>query len=246
MAESARSTWILGAAIFLGLAVAGNQIGRGTARFRADANTVTVKGLVEREVKSDRAVWTLSLRRASDDVRQGQGQVAGDRAAVIAFLTKTGFAESEIFREPTRTVDRLARDFGNENQRFRYSITSAVVVRTAKVDLVEASLSNTDELIQAGVVLDGDREGTANPRYEVSNFNSLRPQLLAEATKNARTIAQQFAADSGAQVGKIHAANQGAIQIFGTDGGDESGGYGATSTIRKNIRVVSTFEFELQ
>jgi len=96
-------------------------------------------------------------------------------------------------------------------------------------------------------VLDGEREGNAaNPRYVVSKFNDLRPQLLAEATKNARSIAQQFAADSGVQVGRIHSANQGMIQIFGSDGNDESSPYSPTSTPVKKIRVVSTFEFELQ
>jgi hypothetical protein len=233
-------------ALFLGLGLAGYLIGRGTARFRADAHTVTVKGLVEREVKADEAVWTLSLRRAADDFREGQRQIAADRTAVIAFLTKQGFPDTEINREPTRTVDRLAREYGNDNQRFRYTVTSAVVVRTKKVDLIRSSLGNTEQLLQAGVMLDGEREGVAaNPRYVVSNFNELRPQLLAEATKNARSIAQQFAADSGAAVGKIHSANQGSIQIFGSDGNDESSGFSQTSTITKKIRVVSTFEFEL-
>ncbi len=75
---------------------------------------------------------------------------------------------------------------------------------------------------------------------------SLRPQLLADATKNARITAQQFASDSGAQVGKIRSANQGTIKIFGSDGNDESAPYSPTSTPSKKIRVVSTFEFELR
>jgi len=96
------------------------------------------------------------------------------------------------------------------------------------------------------VILDGQPDGgTANPRYVVSSFNDLRPQLLADATKNARATAQQFASDSGARVGRIRAANQGMIQIFGSDGNDESAPYSPTSTPLKKIRVVSTFEFEL-
>lgn len=79
----------------------------------------------------------------------------------------------------------------------------------------------------------------------ITTFNALRPQLLADATKNARMTAQQFASDSGAQVGKIRSANQGTIQIFGSDGNDESAPYSPTSTPGKKIRVVSTFEFEL-
>ena len=80
----------------------------------------------------------------------------------------------------------------------------------------------------------------------VSTFNDLRPQLLAEATKNARATAQQFAADAGAQVGAFRSANQGSIQIFGIDGGDESAPFSPTSSPVKRIRVVSTFEFELR
>ncbi len=125
-------------------------------------------------------------------------------------------------------------------------VTSAVVVRTPRVDLVRTALGMTEDLLKAGVVLDGEREGAANPRYIVSRFNDLRPQLLADATRNARTTAQQFAADSGARVGRIRSANQGSIQIFGLDGGDESAPFSPTSTPVKRIRVVSTFEFELQ
>jgi len=86
----------------------------------------------------------------------------------------------------------------------------------------------------------------ANPRYIVTTFNALRPQLLAEATKNARFTAEQFASDSGARIGRIRSANQGMIQIFGSEGNDESAPYSPTSTPVKKIRVVSTFEFELK
>jgi len=107
-------------------------------------------------------------------------------------------------------------------------------------------LGATEELLKAGVLLDGESEGgTANPRYVVTTFNALRPQLLADATKNARATAQQFASDSGTKVGRIRSANQGNIQIFGTDGNDESAPYSPTSTPGKKIRVVSTFEFEM-
>ena len=240
---------IVGICLLVGLTAAGYYVGRGTARFKSEAHTVTVKGLVEKEVKADEAVWTLSLRRASDDLRDVHTRVSADREAVNIYLQKQGFKESEITRQPIRTVDKLARDYGQPqaNERLRYLVTTAVVVRTANIELVQKSLGSTEQLLKAGVILDGEREGNAaNPRYTVSKFNDLRPQLLAEATKNARTIAQQFAADSGAAVGKIHSANQGSIQIFGSDGNDESGPYSPTSTPVKKIRVVSTFEFELR
>jgi hypothetical protein len=241
---------VLPAAIVLAAAIAagGWLVGQGLSRFKSDTRTVTVKGLVEREVKSDLAVWTLNFRRASDTLAEAHQRVAADRDAVLAFLKDKGFAEAEIERQPTRTLDKLARDFGqNQGERFRYIVTSAVEVTSAKVDLVRAATGATEELLKAGVILDSENQtGRANPRFVVSRFNDLRPELLAAATKNARSIAEQFAADSGARVGNIRSANQGAIQIFGTDGNDESAPFSPTSTPAKKIRVVSTFEFELK
>ena len=239
---------IVAAGLAVGLAAGGWLVGQGLARFKSETRTVTVKGLVEREVRSDQAVWTLGLRRASDTLGDAHQRIAADREAVLAFLKKQGFADAEIERQPTRTVDKLARDFGqNQGERFRYVVTTAVAVSTPKVDLVRSASGATEELLKGGVILDGeDPSGRANPRFVVSKFNELRPQLLAEATRNARDIAGRFAADSGAEVGEIRSANQGSIQIFGTDGNDESAPFSPTSTPVKKIRVVSTFEFALR
>jgi uncharacterized protein len=239
---------IVAAGLALGLAAGGWLVGQGLARFKSESRTVTVKGLVEREVKSDRAVWTLGMRRASDTLSEAHQRIAADRDAVLAFLKKQGFADAEVERQPTRTLDKLARDFGqNQGERFRYVVTTAVEVATDRVDLVRSAAGATEELLKGGVILDGDEQsGRANPRYVVSKFNDLRPQLLADATRNARATAVQFASDSGATVGAIRSANQGSIQIFGTDGNDESAPFAPTSTPLKRIRVVSTFEFALE
>jgi len=190
---------VVGLCALVGLAVAGFFIGRGTERLRSAVRTVTVKGLVEKEVKADRAIWTLNLRRASADVKDAQARIAADREAAVAFLKKQGFEDSEIERTPIKTIDKLAREYGQPQggDPLRYILTASLVVTTPKVDLVRSSLGATDELLRSGVVLDGGDGGSpANPRFVVSAFNDLRPQLLAEATKNAREMAQQFAAET--------------------------------------------------
>ena len=238
---------VIGACAMAGLSIGGYFIGRGAQRFRSDLRTVTVKGLVEKEVRADQAIWTLNLRRASSDLADAQAKIGADRDAALTFLLKRGFPDAEIERSPIRTIDKLAREYGQPQGRdpLRYILTTSLVVTTPKVDLVRTTLGSTDELLKSGVVLDGGEGGAANPRFVVSTFNDLRPRLLADATKNARAMAQQFAADSGARVGSIRSANQGMIQIFGTDGNDESTPFSPTSTVMKRIRVVSTFEFAL-
>ena len=123
---------IMGLGLVVGLAAGGWFIGQGMARFKSDTRTVTVKGLVEREVKSDQAVWTLGLRRASDALPDAHQRITADRDTVLAFLKKQGFADAEVERQPTRTVDKLARDYaGQQNERFRYVVTASVVVKSA-------------------------------------------------------------------------------------------------------------------
>lgn len=243
------SSAIIGICVLLGLALAGYLIGQGSMRFRTESKTVTVKGLAEREVKADQVIWKLPFRRAGDDIKDVQSKISRDRDAILAFLQKQGIAEDEVSRESTRTIDKQARDFlppQSANQ-LRFIASSSLVVKTSNVDRVRAAIENTDELLKAGILLDGTQEGSpANPTYLLSKFNELRPQLLAEATKNARATAEQFATDGGTHIGGIRSANQGVIQIFGTAGNDESGPYSPTSSPTKRVRVVSTFEFELR
>ena len=64
----------------------------------------------------------------------------------------------------------------------------------------------------------------------------MKPQLIEEATKNARASAEKFAKDSGSRVGKIKTANQGQITV---EAADES------TPQKKKIRVVSTVVYIL-
>ena len=248
----------LGICLLLGLATAGYYIGEGAARLKSDKRTVSVKGLGEKEVKADRAEWTLSLRYVSNDFKHAHTKINAGREATVAFLRRKEFKDEEIERQPTTTqierqstltIDKEGREYGQlqATERFRYVVTTSVVVKTSNVDRVRTALGATEELLKSGVVLDGERKGnTANPRYIISSFSTIQPQLLTEATKNAITKAQQFASDAGVALGRIRSANQGVIQIFGSDGNYESDPYNTTSSITKKIRVVSTFEFDLQ
>jgi hypothetical protein len=164
-------TIILGACLLIGLITGGYFIGKGVTRFKSDARIVTVKGLVEKEVKADQAIWSLNLKYASNDLKDAHTKISADREATLAFLKKKGFKEEEIDRQPTRTIDKVAREYGQSQSadRFRYVVTNSLVVKTNKVDWVRTALGETEELLKSGVVLDGEREsGAANPRCRLA------------------------------------------------------------------------------
>jgi hypothetical protein len=94
---------IVGICLVLGLSIGGWFVGRGATRFRSDSRVVTVKGLVEREVKADQAVWTLGLRRASESLPDAHTRISADRDAAVPS------SRSRASRTPRSSGSRRAR-----------------------------------------------------------------------------------------------------------------------------------------
>lgn len=229
--------------IAAGIAAAGFAVSQGLERFRMSDRSVTVKGLAEKDVESDFAIWTLSFRRAENDFGRVQQALAADRDKVLGFLKARGFTEAEVEPRPLQVQDLYAREYAQNNQPFRFNGTGQVLVKSTRVAEVEKAALALDPLIQAGVQLGGENEGgRSGPRYQLRGFNDIKAPLLAEATRNAREQADKFAAEAGAQLGPLKNANQGVIRITGDDGNDFDDGSSRT----KRLRVVSTFEYELR
>jgi hypothetical protein len=222
----------------IGLVLAGWAIGQGLERFRMADRSIGVKGLAEREVEADFAVWTLAFRRAGNDFGDVQKALAADREQVVAFLGRAGIDASEVEVRPLQVQDVYSREYSQPNQPFRYTGTGIVIVKSPRVALVGKAALAIDPLIQAGIVI----EGGAGPRYQLRGFNEVKGPLLADATRNAREQALKFAAEAGAALGPLKSANQGVIRITGDDGGEHDDGSSRT----KRLRVVSTFEYELR
>jgi len=114
------------------------------------------------------------------------------------------------------------------------------------VNKIRDLAGRTGELIRKGLVLADD----TGPSYIFTKLNNIKPEMIAEATKNARKAAEQFAADSGSRVGKIRRAYQGVFSIEARDGAslpspDGYMGDANLSAINKKVRVVSTVDYYL-
>ncbi len=224
-----------------GLSAAGWTVSQGLERFRMSERTITVKGLAEREVDSDFAVWTLTFRRAGNVFGDVQKALAADREQVAAFLRKAGIEDAEVEVRPLQVTDVYSREYSQSNQPMRYTGNGQVLVKSARVAEIGKAALAIDPLIQSGLMI----EGGSGPRYQLRGFNEVKAPLLAEATRNAREQASKFAAEAGATLGRLKSANQGVIRISGDgDGGD--GDFDDGSARVKRLRVVSTFQYELR
>lgn len=246
---STSKTAVVVASFILGLGIfgAGYSIGKGIYLIKKMNRTVSVKGLAEKEVKSNLAVWEINYREVGNDLVQLDGRLQHDQQLVMEFLKTQGFSEQELERTQLKVEDRLANVYNQpttENASSqRYVVTGGTRVRSDKVDLVEQTVQVIDKLLQQGVSLAFDVSSfSPNPSYYFTQLDSIRPGMLAEATKSARMVADQFAKDSGSRLGGIQHASQGVYQIMGRD----TNATNAEGAIAKTVRVVTTIDYQLR
>lgn len=237
------SRLLFGLAIAVGPAVGGFFVGKAIENFKRNDRTLTVKGLVERDVKADLAIWPILFKAAGNDLTDVQAKISKDRDFILSFLTKQGFKEEEIELTSSRVTDHQAREYGGSEgvPPSRFLIEAGITVRSQNVDLVKKSNSSSDVLIEAGILLYGDRF-QSDPRYYLTKLNDLKPQMLSEATENAKRSAEQIA---GNKVGAIRSANQGVFKIMNPDAGENEQYGEEVKSLNKKVRVVSTFIFDL-
>ena len=222
----------------LSIAVAGSSIGAGLEHFRLGDRSILIKGLAEQTVESDFVTWPLTVRRAGNSFDAVYQALTTDRDKIIAFLRSLGFTDDELEVRPLAVTDKYSREYAQRDTPTRYAGSALVVVKSNRVEAVANAAMGTDPLIAAGVQL----EFGSGPQYELRAFNDVKGPLLAAATANALEQAEAFAANAGAELGKLKSANQGIIQISGTAGNP----YDAASSKTKRLRVVSTFSYYLK
>jgi uncharacterized protein len=232
---------LLAGALLLGLGVlgAGFLVGRGFERGRSADRYVTVKGLAETFVSADLAVWPLRITATGDDLGTVQEQIDAGLATITGFLREQGIDAAAIQPQRVEVTDLLAQPYRPEGaDDNRFILAQTVIVRTEQVGLVAELNQQTGELIKRGVVL----VDAGGPTYLFTRLNDIKPELIAEATRNARTAAEQFAADSGSEIAEIRRASQGLFEILARD---PAPNLFEPNQLEKKIRVVSTIEYRL-
>lgn len=226
---------LLGILLFLGLASLGYFISKAAYQVKTAERVVTVKGLAEKEVKANIAIWPISFKETGNDLITLNSAIKSKSSKVVGYLKSKGFNDEEITVAPPQLKDLEADQYYNQKDiRYRYIAKSTVTVYTDKVDLVRESISALDTLIKEGIALSSDYEDRS--QYLYTSLNEIKPEMIEQATKNARKSAEKFAEDSGSNLGKIKRAWQGQFSITDRD---------SNTPYIKKVRVVSTLEYFL-
>lgn len=228
--------WLASAGLLaVGVVIGGYLLGNGLVRAREADRSVTVRGLAERNVTADLAIWTLSYSSTAPDLATAQASVDRDSQAIRAFFARLGFPASDL--QPTAVSVAQFTDNGEP----KFTVRQRMSLRSTDIKRAQDAVRRQFELVRGGVVLE-EGSGIA---YTFTKLNDVKPAMVAAATKDARASAEQFAKDSGTSVGNIKSATQGYFEINARDG-DSGGGWGVSDTPYKKVRVVTTVDFYLR
>lgn len=233
---SKASALILGVFLFAGLVALGYLLGGAAIEHKLYDRSVTVKGLSEREYKADIVIWPIEFAVAGNVLENVYVDIDKKTLEIRNFLAKNGISSEEITSSSPAIVDKLAQGYGNSNQApFRYTATQTVTVYSKNIDAARKVMSLLSQLGKKGIVFTGGNY-QARTEYIFTRLNEVKPEMIEEATRKAREVAQKFAADSQSTLGKIKRASQGQFSISARDNNNPH---------IKRVRVVSTVSYYL-
>jgi hypothetical protein len=236
--ENQGGIFFLGLFVAIGLGLAGYFIGQTLYNAKVALNTAEAKGLAERRVKADRVNWAISHQvsgRSREEIPMLYQQAEKNQQAIVDLLKANNFDDQEI---NIGVFDYLYQEYRDENQKLvdeSHTLSGSISIESDKVDQISQVRGKVNKLIAEGIDI-----SNGTPTYRFTKLNEIKPDMLSEATKNARIAANEFAKNAGVTVGGIRSATQGSFFI--RDAGEE---YGDTAKIDKDVRVVTTITFYL-
>lgn len=227
----------------LSIVLAGCFIAGGLKEFRSADRIVAMKGLSQKDVEADLAIWTIRHSATGNNLAFVQNSINDNSRKIRLFLKTNGLSEQDIASRRLEVTDLLAQSYRQQGaDQSRYIISEILAVRTNNVNALDAAYQKSGDLLGQNVSLITN-QGQSPIEYIYTGLNAIKPEMIAEATKSAREAAEQFAKDSGAKVGGIKYANQGLFQILPRD---SENGYEERQSRYKTVRVVSTVNFAIQ
>lgn len=228
-------SWVAAAVLAAGMVAGSAILASSLIEFRAMERVVQVKGLSEREVAADTVIWHIKFNDVDNNLTTLVANVERKNEQIQAFLKLQGFSQKEITVAVPQIVDRQAGYYDPNANQMRYTASSTVTVYSSNVDLVHQAMAKLLELSKTGIAIAG-QDYDSKPEFIFSGLNELKPDMIAEATRNAREVATKFAADSDSKLGKIKTASQGQFSITDRD---------SNTPYIKKVRVVATVDYYL-
>ncbi|MCH7336153.1 SIMPL domain-containing protein [Acinetobacter sp. NIPH 2699] len=244
-----KSLWVFALILSLGFIISAGVMGYALKQFNSTKNSITVKGLAEKPIQADSARWEINLQtnRTSDTIPEAYQLLDQHMKVLQAFFVEHGFKtvdmqlgnkSSQAYYEDVDTGEgRTKREFKG------YIALQSLVISSRDIETIEQAAKDAYLLDEKGIAIE------QQPEYLVSNLEEIKMSLIANATKNAYSRANEFAKVGGVKVGMMRSASQGAFYILPESGSDDNSDYGGAydkATINKIARVVVTINYAIE
>lgn len=221
------------AILAMGIAASGWFVYLGISKYAEKDRCVTVKGLSEREVLANHVTWPMSVSFESNDFDSLYAGLERGKDTVLVYMRENGIADECLTVSSPSITDRWEYQEKKDRSKSRYCGTIDITLDTRDVPLVLELMKRKGELQKKGVLLQSD---DYRINYTYTDLANLKPEMVEEATKNARAVAAKFAEDADCELGSIINATQGQFTI------DEE----YFRPQYKQIRVVTTISYYLK
>lgn len=246
---SQRSSYLIFAIVLaVGAVVAAAVLGAQFRTIGSGRQAISVKGLAEKEVRADRAEWTVSVDVKGATFSETLGKIRKEFPELRKFLEAQGLTGAAL-REMSESIAPNMENVEGPAGHWRtvekgFNGSQSIVVTTSDLDLVAKARKAAVQF-----KADGHSIEYENPQYLVSSLDQVKMSLIGAATRDARARAEEFAKNGGVKAGRMRSASQGAFFILapGSSAGDSD--YGGTydkTTVDKIARVVVTIEYAIE
>ena len=161
------------------------------------SKSVTVRGLSERVVNADLALWPVQAKLTANTLDELYKSIAISQDLINNFFNEQGFKPNEITAKQARITDRQAQLYStnNVNNLQRYVAEFGFLIKTKRIDLIKTSLKEINKLVGMGVSLSSNEV-----EFIYTKLNEIKPEMIQEATLEAKKAAEQFAKNSNSKI----------------------------------------------
>jgi hypothetical protein len=225
--------------IAIAVTVGSFAIGDGI-RDRNRHDVLSVTGSAKRRITSDYVVWDVSVASQKPSAAAAAKQLGVWTERVRTFLREQGARDSEVKVQPIST-ETVTDEVEGSGEITGYRLTRTFEIRSSRVDAITDLAEQTSALLAEGVPL-----AAQPPQYSFTKLSRLRPQMLAEAIKDAQQRANVLVEASGDHLGNLRSVNVGVFQVTSPNSTEVSD-YGVydISTVEKDVTAVVNATFTL-
>lgn len=246
---TSKSLWVFALILSIGFIISAVVMGFALKQMNGEKNSIVVKGLAEKPIQADSARWEINLQtsQASDSIPASYQLLDQEIKTLKNFFVEHGFKATEMQlgnKSSQPYYQEVQNEEGKTTREFKgYVSQQSLVISSRDIQKIAKSATDAYLLDEKGISIE------QKPQYLVSNLEEIKMSLIANATKNAHSRANEFAKVGGVKVGTMRSASQGAFYILPESGSDDDSDYGGAydkETINKIARVVVTINYAIE